>query len=137
MKTFRRKTGDKGERIATKYLKKKGYKIIERNYLEKCGEIDIIALKDDILHFVEVKTVSRENRQCSKFWMRSCVICETDEEFRPEENVSFLKIQRLKRVISVFLTKSLFKDHDYQLDVVSVVLRCCAKPDITHIKNVS
>jgi len=51
--------GDKGENIATRFLKKKGYKIVERNYLEKWGEIDIIAISTDrVLVFVEVKTVT-------------------------------------------------------------------------------
>lgn len=45
-----------GEDIATNYLKKKGYKIIERNFRKGYGEIDIIAVKDKILVFVEVKT---------------------------------------------------------------------------------
>lgn len=48
--------GNRGETAACRYLKKNGYKIVERNYRKKCGEIDIIAKKDDMLCFVEVKT---------------------------------------------------------------------------------
>ena len=40
---------------------KRGFKIIERNYLKKWGEIDIVAVKNRKYYFVEVKTVSREN----------------------------------------------------------------------------
>ncbi len=50
-----RKRGGIGEEIACKYLINKGYEIVERNYLGKRGEIDIIAKIDDTLVFVEVK----------------------------------------------------------------------------------
>lgn len=51
------KTGQIGEELATKHLKSKGFVIIERNFaIHNIGEIDIIALKDGMLHFVEVKT---------------------------------------------------------------------------------
>ena len=48
--------GEKGEDAAEEYLKKKGYKILERNFQGRQGEIDIIGVKDNILVFVEVKT---------------------------------------------------------------------------------
>ncbi|OQX87410.1 YraN family protein [candidate division KSB1 bacterium 4484_87] len=48
--------GKLGEKLASDYLKNKGYKIIKRNYRFGHGEIDIIAEKDGILIFVEVKT---------------------------------------------------------------------------------
>ncbi len=53
---FNKITGQCGEDAATAYLIKNKYKIIKRNYANKCGEIDIIAQKDDDLVFVEVKT---------------------------------------------------------------------------------
>jgi len=48
--------GDKGEGIAADYLQKEGYEIKARNYRYSRNEIDIVALKDKILVFVEVKT---------------------------------------------------------------------------------
>ena len=48
--------GEKGESIAVRHLKKKGYKILEKNYRTKLGEIDIIAKDKDTLVFVEVKS---------------------------------------------------------------------------------
>ncbi len=51
--------GKIGEDCACKYLQKLGYKIVDRNYLKKWGEIDIVAQKDKKLHFVEVKSVSQ------------------------------------------------------------------------------
>ncbi len=55
MFSFLRLIGNKAEDKAANFLKKQGYKIIERNYTLPCGEIDIIAKKDKTLVFVEVK----------------------------------------------------------------------------------
>ena len=48
--------GKLGEDFTADYLVNNGYDIITRNYRKPCGEIDIVALKGDILVFVEVKT---------------------------------------------------------------------------------
>jgi putative endonuclease len=50
------KLGEKGEGLAVKFLKKKGYRIVEQNYKTNIGEIDIIALDGNVLVFIEVKT---------------------------------------------------------------------------------
>ncbi len=54
-KSENRNKGSRGERIAAKELYKKGYKILDMNYCRKGGEIDIVAEKDGIIVFVEVK----------------------------------------------------------------------------------
>ena len=51
--------GKTGEDYACDYLRKSGYIVVERNYLKKWGELDIIAKKNKKLHFIEVKSVSR------------------------------------------------------------------------------
>ena len=53
---YRKNVGDIGENFAAGLLENSGYQIIERNYITRAGEIDIIALKDGVIHFVEVKT---------------------------------------------------------------------------------
>ena len=50
--------GQKGEEKTCEYLKMHGYRVIERNFRCRTGEVDIIALKGDTVHFVEVKTRS-------------------------------------------------------------------------------
>ncbi len=50
------KLGKKGEKLAVKFLKKKGYKVIKQNYKTRIGEIDIIAKDRETLVFIEVKT---------------------------------------------------------------------------------
>ena len=53
-----RALGDIAEEQACKYIQDLGFQIIERNYTLHGGEIDIIAIKDEILHFIEVKSGS-------------------------------------------------------------------------------
>ena len=53
--------GAKGEKLALKYLEEAGYKIIKTNYKSKNGEIDIIAIDNDILSFIEVKYYGRKS----------------------------------------------------------------------------
>jgi len=50
-----RHIGDKGEDIACEYLENLGYKIIQRNYTIRGGEIDIIASREGLIYFIEVK----------------------------------------------------------------------------------
>lgn len=52
----KRETGDTGESLAAYYLERSGYSILRRNYTVRGGEIDIIAEKDGIIAFVEVKS---------------------------------------------------------------------------------
>jgi len=55
------KKGKRGEDLACNYLISKGYEIIERNFFVKTGEIDLIAIKDDVIIFIEVKSRSNCN----------------------------------------------------------------------------
>ena len=74
MKPKSKTIGNLGEIIVSNYLNNRGFKIIERNYLKKWGEIDVIAERGGTIHFVEVKSIS-------------CSVEDTREWFRPEENV--------------------------------------------------
>lgn len=56
-----KKLGKAGEEQALRYLKKNGYRILERNFRNPFGEVDIIAAKDDTVAFIEVKTRLSEN----------------------------------------------------------------------------
>ncbi|MFZ2303768.1 MAG: YraN family protein [Minisyncoccia bacterium] len=93
--TKRQQIGRLGEDIATKYLENKGFSIIERNYLKKCGEIDIIAKKAGITHFIEVKSVTRENIVKN--------VSRVTNKYRPEDNLHPYKLKRLARVIQLYL----------------------------------
>lgn len=52
-----KEVGALGEKVAAEYLKRHGFSIRDRNVARKTGELDIIAEKEDTLHFVEVKTI--------------------------------------------------------------------------------
>jgi len=56
MRELPKKYGDQSEELATMFLEQEAFVIIERNYFaRKLGEIDIIVMKEDVLHFIEVK----------------------------------------------------------------------------------
>ena len=111
-KTEKRKTGDLGEDIVCTYLKNKGYRVLDRNYLKPWGEIDIVAEKSNILSFVEVKTVSRESsRGISR------------EPVRPEENMHPAKLKRLHRAVQTYLLDhKVPESRDWQIDLACVYL---------------
>jgi len=108
-KTSKQVVGDRGEEIACDFLKKQGYKIRDRNYLEKWGELDIVAQKGSEIRFVEVKTVTRQ------------II--SDENYEPEDNIHPWKIKRLYRTIETYLLRKGIDDEvDWQLDAIAVYL---------------
>jgi putative endonuclease len=108
--------GKIGEDCVCKYLQKLGYKIVDRNYLKKWGEIDIVAVKDKKIHFVEVKSVSREIKPGQKK-----EFSDRKDGYRPEDNMHPWKLQRLGRVIqSYLLDKDISEDVDWQFDVATV-----------------
>ncbi len=107
--------GKRGEDIATNYLLNRGYELIDRNYLKKWGEIDIITKKDGVIHFVEVKTVTRETLRF--------VNHETGNYFRPEDNVHPWKVRRLKRAMQSYLIESkLSIESEWQFDLITIYL---------------
>lgn len=109
-KTEKQNIGRTGEEIATKFLVKHGYTIVERNYLKKFGEIDVICRKDAKIHFVEVKTVSRET-----------LFSETSDEYRAEDNIHSAKLKRIGRTIEVYLNEKDIKE-DWEFHAVVVLL---------------
>jgi putative endonuclease len=116
-RTAKRKLGDLGEGIACQYLEKQGFLIIDRNYLRKWGELDIVTRKGNIIRFIEVKSVSREvtpeTRQAS-------VTHGTKEGYRAEDNMHPWKLKRLSRAIQTYILEKRLDHMDWQLDVVTV-----------------
>lgn len=108
--------GAYGEDISAIFLKKKGFTIINRNYLKKWGEIDLVARETSKngpkIHFVEVKTVSYETKQ-------SLQLAVSRGTWRPEENVHHQKIIRLNRAIESWLMEHDYKG-DWQIGVMAV-----------------
>lgn len=103
--------GKLGEDIACKYLEKRGYKVIERNYRKKWGEIDIIAEVNGTVRFIEVKAVSRE----------PTIDISREIDYRPEEMVQKKKLKKLARTASLYM-ESKKDEREYQIDVLGIIL---------------
>ncbi len=108
--------GAYGEEIAKNYVENNGFKVLELNYLKKWGEIDIVARETkenkQIMHFIEVKTVSYETKND----LKQAVSRGT---WRPEENVHYKKIQKLNRTIESWIIENNYIG-DWEIDVCSV-----------------
>lgn len=111
MATVRRQTGDFGELMACRFLERKGYTVLERNYLRPWGEIDIIAVKGESVRFVEVKTLSREIP----------LGVSRESGYRPEEQVHPKKLEKLARTAQLYMDER-GDGRDFQIDVVGVYL---------------
>ena len=94
-----RKKGDLAEDIACEFLIKNGFRIVERNFYSKFGEIDIIAIKNGILHFVEVKS---------------------GKNFEPIYAITPKKLQRILKSVDYFLFK---KDLDLEIQIDAIIIK--------------
>lgn len=107
MKTEKRKIGDIGEGYAVDSLKNKRYLILDRNYIMPFGEIDIVAIKNNIIAFVEVKT--------SIYYENS--------EYSPEIRVNRSKLNKLMKICQFYLMdKKFHMKQSWQIDIISVIL---------------
>ncbi|MDO8570246.1 MAG: YraN family protein [Candidatus Daviesbacteria bacterium] len=119
--------GNKGEYLACEYLKKLGYKILERNYRIRGGEIDIVAQDNNFLVFIEVKT-----RYTSEFGL-------------PVESMTPWKIKILLRTARFYIQLIDWGDQPYRLDFVGIDYTCPDKggannqdnPEIELIKDIT
>ena len=119
--------GKAGEIIARNYLQKKGYQILAENYTPKWAsfdkvEADIVAKKDDVVVFVEVKTISVNG----------------NSNFLPEDKINFLKQKKIKKVAESFLLeKKIPLNIKWQIDTISVMINpVLKKAKIRQFKNV-
>ncbi len=94
-----RSKGNLGEDKACQFLDENGYLIIERNFYSRFGEIDIIASKDEVLHFIEVK---------SGLDFESAI-----------QNITPSKLRKFIRTVNVYMKKNAL-DVDFMIDGVVV-----------------
>ncbi len=109
--------GKKGEEKAEKFLKRKGYRILERNFRIKGGEIDIVAEKGGEIVFVEVRTRS------------------SDDFMSPVESLTPAKREKLRRAAEVFLISRGLELNPCRFDFVSIV-KDGSRYKIEHLENV-
>lgn len=104
MHNLNRNIGTLGETIAEKFLLKQGYKILERNYYCKLGEIDIIAKDKDYIVFIEVKT-RYDNYYGS-----------------PAESVTAYKQYRIHKTAQVYIMFKKLDSFNFRFDVIEIKL---------------
>jgi putative endonuclease len=100
----KKELGQKGEELALRFLKKRGYRIIEKNYVCKMGEMDIIAKEKGTLVFIEVKT-------------------RTSMAFGPPQlAVTRFKQRQLSKVALYYLKEKRLENVKARFDVVAILL---------------
>lgn len=114
---MRKKLGKIGEEIASGFLQKKGYKILEKNYKRPWGEIDIIAKKGKDIAFFEVKTLK-------------------SGDFLPEESIRFQKRKNLIRAAKLYLLeKNYSPEQSWQIDVIAIEFSKNGEFQVRHTKK--
>ncbi len=110
----------KGEDLAVKFLRDKGYKIVERNFRKGYGEIDIIAIHKNILVFIEVKTRT------------------SNAYGTPFEAISYFKLKNLLKTAEFYKALNPRMPDAMRIDAISVMLDNLENlSSIEHIENIS
>lgn len=113
------KLGKLGEDVASEYLRRQGYTILERNFRARYGEIDIIVLKDNVVVFVEVKT--RGN----------------DSFGTPEESVTPKKLREVIKTSEYFSSLNKHLPNSRRIDVIGIQFERNKPVYIKHTQNVT
>jgi putative endonuclease len=111
--------GNKGEQIAADWLERKGFTIVSRNFFCKYGEIDIIAEKNSVLHFIEVKT--RLNELYGN----------------PIDSCTPKKIQKIKKSVFTYLEEKSKKYQKFQIDFIGLKKQSNGKLLLSFIPHLS
>ena len=106
--------GNRGESLVAQLLENKGYTIIARNYQKRFGEIDLIAERNDVLAFVEVKT-------------------RTHELFDLSELITPTKQRKIIATAKAFIAEKHYDDKTCRFDVA--LLQDCNADKISYISN--
>lgn len=115
---FNRFFGSAGERAAVRYLKRLGYRIVARNYENRSGEIDVIALDDQTIVFVEVKT------------RRS------DRKGHPLEAVDAPKQRQILKTAQIYLKERDLFEQSVRYDIIGILWpEDRSEPEIQHLKS--
>lgn len=109
--------GKSGEQLASRFLRKKGYSILEMNYRTSRGEIDIIARIGKVLIFTEVKT-------------RKSDFLES-----PLAAVTSKKQRQISMVAQEYLNNNNLFDTEARFDVIAIELKYGGRTHIEHIEN--
>jgi putative endonuclease len=118
MRTQKQVTGKWGEDTAARYLERRGYAILARNFHTAHGEIDIVASQEGALVFVEVKT-----RSSHAFAY-------------PEDSVTPRKQASMLSAAEEYLQAHPESPESWQFDIIAIERKPSGKPEIVHFENV-
>lgn len=106
--------GRLGEKLGARFVRRKGFRILARNYVSPAGEIDLVALDGEQIAFIEVKT--RRD----------------DAVAMPEDAVNVHKQRRITAAARFFLLQTGAQNRPSRFDVLAVLLRDGRKPEVEH-----
>ncbi|MFA5997813.1 MAG: YraN family protein [Candidatus Paceibacterota bacterium] len=109
----RKEVGALGENVAAEYLRRHGFSIRDRNIARKTGELDLVAKKEDTLHFVEVKTILAYEFPDEK---------KVRDDYDPSLNLHEAKVQKVARTGEWYVLEKGWEG-DWQVDGILVWLR--------------
>lgn len=113
-----RQKGLDGEKTASDYLEKMGYRILTRNFHSRFGEVDIVASDDEAIVFVEVK-------------LRSSNFFGT-----PLESITPKKLEKIKKTALIYLTLNKMTKLSYRIDAIEVNV-VNGESFVNHVKNIT
>ena len=111
-----REKGNIGEQLAVGYLKSKNYQILARNFRCTQGEIDIVASRNNVVVFIEVKY--RRSLNCGY----------------PAESVTAIKQRKIRKTAEYYIYKNNLADTDFRFDVIQII-DDGTNPITEHIEN--
>lgn len=111
---MKKELGNRGEDIAAEYLQKHGYRIMQRNFRSRFGEVDIICAQPGILVFVEVKTRTGTNFGS------------------PEEAITPTKQAHIRKVALAYLDTHSQSFQEIRFDVIGIIMEG-GEPCINHL----
>lgn len=114
----RRAFGDRGEDLAVAFFIQRGFTIIARNWQTRVGEIDVICQKNDVIHFIEVKT-----RRTLAYG-------------RPQEAITPRKLQHLRRSVEAYLQSLRTRPQRYQVDALAILAEHGKPPVFEYIEHI-
>ena len=118
MQDIKHLIGKMGEETAISFLKRKGYKLLEKNFRTRNGEIDLIVYKNKTIVFVEVKT--------RKF----------KTPYLPEDSVNIYKQRKISAVAKEYLLKKELPEYNFlRFDVITIRYSGRKKEEIEHYEG--
>jgi putative endonuclease len=120
--------GKIGENIAKTFLVKQGFSILDLNYRTRYGEIDIVAKKDNKIHFIEVKSIKVTDLNQTKHL-----------HVQPEDNLTFAKWSKFKISVEMYLQhKSVPHETKYQIDLACTYIQTDIRQGrVTLLENIT